>query len=537
MSANKCPFGLSVDVWWKVSILLICTFLGCTDSENPKVTQIPSTVSVFPEPDLSNLGETIQNQFKADHLIIRRLESEKERDVEKLASVFGRLAKKYHAFDFFPQAQFYYQKAIQLEPKTFEWHYLLARVLQGKMEHNAAKEQFKRALLIDEFHVPSLLALGEYARNSGNTKEAKTHFNNALLLDKDCVFAKFGLAQMALDDKEFEECLQLVEEALQLQPNNKQLHYVAAMAYRELNNPEKAEKFLEMHQKLQDKTYIKDPTMDQVRNYANQDVTFLLRGENALKNGDYLSAKSNYEHAIKLNPSKAETHLRYATALLNLGELDDAKREFELADQIRPGNYRIAFNLAGIALQQGNLGEAKTQLDRLLKQADDLPEVHLLKADVSLLEDDYPSALSHYSKVVELQPQNPAARVGRALVMVYLGKHKEAKATLQGDLASFPSHPSLAILMVRLLAASPDDSVRNGTLAVSLVETMAEAGLSYDLLEVGAMAYAETGAFAKAISWQEKALLQAKEDQLAIAQALLKKYQQNQPCRQPFPQG
>lgn len=520
--------------------VLLCLLGACSQTDQNGPRELQSRLTSFPEPDLSTLGETVQLQISSGHQTIQALEAASERDVEKLAAAYGRLAKLYHAFGLPSQAQYFYERAIDIEPQTFEWQYLLARALQAKYEHDDAKSQFLNALQIDEFHIPSLLALGEYARNAGNEKEAKTYYNNALLLDKDCVFAIQGLAQMALKGNQFQEAVTLAEQALTIQPRGSQLHYVAAMAYRGLNNISKAEFHLEQQKASENNTIVRDPIMERVRKIAKQDKARILAGDHAFQQGNYKKAKEHYENAVKLNPSFGESRLKLATSLLRLGELDRAKQEFEHADRLRPGNYQIAFNLAGIALETNDIEEAKRQLQRALSQSDDFTDAHLQLADLYVFEKNYDKALSHYTKVTTLQPQNPMARVGRVLALIHLGNHQEAKTQIEGDLRQFPSHLSLGILLVKLLAASPDETVRDGKKAVTLVETMLKAGKTPELLEAGAMAYAETSRFKKAVSLQKEVLQILKPEQAqqrTRANDLLKQYQAEKPCRQPLPQS
>ena len=526
-----------------VSALICATglfWMGCGNGDNTKTIQRQAQLTEFPEADLSALGERIRQQIESGHRFIKQLEAADEVNVEKLAATYGTLGRYYHAFDCNSQAQYCYQKATELEPQTLEWHYLLARVLQAKFLHDAAKIEFERVLQIDEFHVPSLLALGEYFRRRGQIKEAKTFFNNALLLEKNCVFARLGLAQIALEAKNYQRAITLMEEAIELQPHGTELHYTAAMAYRHMGNTEKAQYHLELKQKYDEVTYIRDEIMDKVHKIANQDKGFIERGNQALANKHFDVAAKHFLAAVQINPSSGESRLKLASAYLGMGELDNARQEFLAADRLRPGNFHISYNLAGIAIQQNDFDEARKQLKSAIQQNSDFLEAHLQLADLLLIQDQFEQALNHYQKVVALDENNPAARVGRALSLIHLNRHQEARQTLESDLIQFPSHVSLGVLLVRLLAASPDDRVRDGKKAVSFIETMAKAQTSFEILVAGAMAYAETSQFDKALAWQKQAVDLAKKNlpnNVAQAESLLNTYASGQPCRQPLPRG
>lgn len=522
-------------------MLLGLLWIGsCGDPAVNQTTQPLTRVSEFIKPDLNNLGQMIQDEINMRHEAIQRLENSSERNISKLAQAYGTLAMLYQAFGFPQQAQYLFQNAIELAPQHFKWQYLLAHAYQARQLDEDAKLQFQKALELDEFHVPSLLALGEYARQASDVKEATTYFNNALLLKKDAVYAKLGLAQIAMEDKDFKRAAELMDEALQVQPNARELHYQAAMAYRGLADREKSQYHLDQQQKSSESTIIHDPIMEQVSNLSKQDRTFVERGNRALADGNYQQAAKHFQNAMLINPSSGETRAKLATCLLHLGDLDQAKIEFENADRLRPGNVQIALKLADIALQQKKYPEAKKQLLRALEKKDAFAAAHLKLAVVYLQNKEFQLALDQYQRVIELEPTNPTARVERALMLIRLQRYVAARATLEADLIQFPSHSGLGVLLIKVLSASPQADVRDGKRALVLVHNMSKTGKTLELLEAGAMAFAETGAFEEAVNWQEQALARARErrpEHVIHSEDILKTYKNREPCRVPLPLG
>jgi hypothetical protein len=92
---------------------------------------------------------------------------------------------------------------------------------------------------------------------------------------------------------------------------------------------------------------------------------------------------------------------------------------------------------------------------------------------------------------------------------------------------------------VRLLAAAPDASVRDGGAAMSLLQPLAANGpRTYQLAEMMAMVLAEMGQYADAISWQREAIAGAERAQRPDAAremtVMLRTYEQRHPCRTPW---
>ena len=81
-------------------------------------------------------------------------------------------------------------------------------------------------------------------------------------------------------------------------------------------------------------------------------------------------------------------------------------------------------------------------------------------------------SLSHYLEVLRLNPAVSQAGFGYAMGLVRLGRYREARDRLERDVQSFPDQPGLAHALARLLAAAPDDQVRDGERAVRMVEAL-----------------------------------------------------------------
>src|SRR6185503_17761980 len=96
--------------------------------------------------------------------------------------------------------------------------------------------------------------------------------------------------------------------------------------------------------------------------------------------------------------------------------------------------------------------------------------------------------------------------------------------------------------LARLLAAAPDAKVRDGRLAVALLEDLMKQPHPPELAETMAMAYAETGDFQRAVALQRSAIAgaeQAGRDPHVRQQmtANLVLFQRGEPCRVPWRDG
>jgi hypothetical protein len=101
-----------------------------------------------------------------------------------------------------------------------------------------------------------------------------------------------------------------------------------------------------------------------------------------------------------------------------------------------------------------------------------------------------------------------------------------------------PDQPAIAQALARLLAAAPDDRVRDGRRAMVVMQSLLKKPQGTDLGETMAMTLAELGQYEEAVAWQREAMAAAERGGRAdLVQRMaenLKLYERHMPCRTPW---
>jgi len=109
---------------------------------------------------------------------------------------------------------------------------------------------------------------------------------------------------------------------------------------------------------------------------------------------------------------------------------------------------------------------------------------------------------------------------------------------LEDGARAYPDQPGFAHALARLLAAAPDDHVRDGQRALAIMNELLKTQNTLSSAETMAMVFAEIGEWERAVSWQRQtidAARQAKQAALvARLTANLRLYEQKKPCRIPW---
>jgi Flp pilus assembly protein TadD len=148
-------------------------------------------------------------------------------------------------------------------------------------------------------------------------------------------------------------------------------------------------------------------------------------------------------------------------------------------------------------------------------------------------------ALPEYQRVLAGSPDNTEARIGYAMALVQLHRCEEARTRLAEAMKRYPDQAVFAHGLARLLAAAPDDNVRDGARALALVqELLAKEQRTPDLGETMAMALADEGRYDEAVQVQRDLITGAERRGLHDVTGRLAEnlalYERHQPCRVPW---
>ena len=292
-----------------------------------------------------------------------------------------------------------YQQFLAEKPDRTDARSNLGAVLARLGRYQEAIEQYHRALLLDGNN-PNIrfnLAVAYYksARVVGAAKELE----KILALKPDHQNATLLLADCYLQMGEYPKIIALLAPFEAKYPTDKTLAYLLGTA---LLRDKQVEKGQQQIEKI-------------MRDGDSAEVHMLL-GTTHLMSADYAKAAQESAAAAKLNPKLPTVHAFYGRALSMTGNTDQAKEEFRLElahnpndfdanlqigvilkqDQnpeealtyfqrallVRPGEPNARFYIESVHIGQGKINEALSELEKLIKDAPDFVEAHVMLATV-----------------------------------------------------------------------------------------------------------------------------------------------------------
>jgi tetratricopeptide (TPR) repeat protein len=275
-----------------------------------------------------------------------------------------------------------------------------------------------------------------------------------------------------------------------------------------------------------------------------------------------------YEMLIRDDPARVSLHNDVALLYRELGRHDQEIVHFEASLKLGPDSAAARFNLGAALADAGRLDEAAERYRAALQIAPDHAQAHTGLGLVMLARGQFEEATTHYREALGLDPFNTVAHNNLGYILLERGNADEAIGHFRRALAANPDYADAHYNMARalraradfqgaaehfrqagrlspdvvspiiglawLLAAAPDDALRNAAEAVGLAERARQIAGPADVqvLDVLAAAYAAAGAFDRAIETVMRALRLTESG--GVANALrdrLKLYQRGEPYR------
>jgi tetratricopeptide (TPR) repeat protein len=359
-----------------------------------------------------------------------------------------------------------FREALRLDPKNDVARISLVKALNVLAEYTEAlplMEDFARRKPSD-FDAPYLL--GEVYRGLGRYADAAPLLERAVRMKPSHYDSLYNLGFVLIKEGRYQQAVTALNKAIAVRPEASEAHYQLGLAWRAMNQPERAKKEMEI--------------FDQQRRQTGQrDVATVTaaRASQYLTRGDARRAVETYQEALKLDPDNARTHYNLAVALERLGDNAGQRSALETALRL-DDKLALAHNQLGLLdLKEGKTAGAEQHFKRAL----DLdPQYAEAQSNLGVLYGQKGMAKEAEALLRQATENNPnfaQAFVNLGLVLAAGGRLVEAEKELASAVRLAPANaPALTSLaMVEARAGKHDEAIANFRKVVALTPGSAEA--------------------------------------------------------------
>ena len=517
----------------------------------PPVEESP-TLQPCSLPDLSRNteSETVADQLRRQYDALTAALEDAEAAASERAREYGEMGKLLLGTEYPGEAEQCFRNAQALAPRDRRWPYYLGHVSRTMGAPVQAAEFFEQARQLRPNDVATLVWLAEMHLEAGDPSAARPLLEHALALQPDSLAVTFGLGRVDLARQDYFRAVQHLETARTLNPGATSVLTALASAYRSLGRLDSAEASLQQRQaaaraaaSIDADSIIRpyDPLMDEVEAAVHSAANYELRGVRELVAGDHADAARLFRSGLELQPDNPSLRHKLGTALALMGDAPGAQAQFEAVVQQSPDYARAHYSLGVLMEGSGQDLQALGRYSAAVRHDPSYVEARLRLAGVLRRAGRPDDAMAQYEWIMELDPLMIEGPFGYAMVLVSLERWAEARDRLADGIEQHPHVPGFPLALARVLAAAPDDRVRDGRRAMAALERLTAEDQRIDLGETMAMTLAELGRFEEAVTWQRDAIAAARDvggDELATRMAAnLALYEAGQPSRTPWREG
>lgn len=341
-------------------------------------------------------------------------------------------------------------------------------------------ETLESALRRAPDNIALLQAAGEANLAAGNTSKAAQYYERASSLDKNSMASKVRLAQVKYaagetgqafkeleslsgsDQSQYQADLALIAAHLRRGEFNEALAAVATLEKKQPNNP----------------------------------LTYNVKGAAYAGMRDYTNARASFEKALQVQPGYFAAARNLALLDMQERKSDDARKRYEAMLAKDPNNEQLLLGMAELLAMSGQSpAEVKTAIDRAIAAApqstrprlalinylgtvrDSKGALDAAKAAQAAFPDDpqvleavgvaqrtagrSEEAVATFTRLVQLQPQNPTALMRLAEAQVAQKDYNAAIATLRKAASAEPdqNRALIALAQTFIVSGHPEDAI------------------------------------------------------------------------------
>lgn len=513
-----------------ILMAVLCSVLTGSDKE----------IKILPIPEIKpdNLEESVRQHLVESRKMVESVISKKDASNEARAQSYGDLGMTYHAYDLVDAAEACYRNAAAIQPGSYDWNYALAFLLLNKKgSFQEALDYFKRAekLVNDDARKYLLnIRIGECHLELNHQKEAGEAFDTAFKINPNGAAILARMGETALAEKRFQDAVNYLVKALQLQPGANKLHYQLAMAYRGVGDIQNARLHLQKRGMVGVQPV--DPLTAQLKHLVTGFRVHLLAGRLAYRAKRYEEAIVEFRKAVDADPSKPAGHVNLGVTYSNLGRFEEAITQFNEAVKLDPENLTVHFNLGTLYGHLGQQEKAAQHLRIVVDKSPDDAQAHINLGNILLDMKRYDEALKLYRTAVGLDSSLQTPWLKMFSIYNSQKKYKKAMNILEDAYKQLPHNGQISHALARQLAVCPSLKLRNGKRALELALKVYNSYQHFSTARTVAAAYAELDNCDEAIQWIYQAISLAYDQPKSIRTSLennLEFLKKNRPCRVP----
>ncbi len=324
-------------------------------------------------------------------------------------------------------------------------------------------------------NLPTQNLLSQAAKycEAGDLQSAKTILTK-LSKDLNNPIAMEMLAIVHIQQKEFEQAIDLFKKILKKDSNNLRISYNLAKAYEDIKNYQLA---VNLYKKILDRDKNQINVLINLANCLYQISKFeeciqILERVSELdptninihnrigtiyrKAKDFQEAINNFQKVLSLDQKNIDAINGIGLCFFYQKKYEKSIEKFNQAIEINSSHAETWLNLGLVLFEQQKFGDSINASTNALKFNPFFAEAWSNIGNVHLVNDEYAEAEKSYTKALEIEPNNNVTKNNLFITYSYMGKRQEAYDLIKDESENHLKNPDMQYLYGQFLLANND---------------------------------------------------------------------------------
>ena len=413
-----------------------------------------------------------------------------------------------------------FKKAQALDPKLPAVNTALAMLAWSQDDLKSAAAFFKAAADASPVRSPRRMQYARFKIQTGDAAGGRQTLDEIIQAAPDYIPASLVLAELAANEKKYDECGRLLNKVLAVDPENfdgllfqGQLDLATANADRAVPDMERMARLYpqvgRVYFQLGAAYFAANDPGKAMANFnraleldPNLTEATLFLAEIQIKAGNAGPAMIALEQLRQKQPRLVQAQLLLADAYRLQNRVDDALGIYASLEAAYPKNYQVPLLRGAALLQAQDPAAARQEFERVLALAPGyLPALEQL-VNLELQGKQFDAAMQRVNREIQKNPRAVELRILQAKIFLAQGKRDQAEANLLQAIELDPASPNAYLLLAQLYS----DSNQNEKALAKLDAVMAKDPQNTTALMLAAKIYSANRDYKGAADAYEKLL-------------------------------
>ncbi|WP_372518611.1 tetratricopeptide repeat protein [Candidatus Ruminimicrobiellum ovillum] len=158
--------------------------------------------------------------------------------------LLGSIYEQKRQFEF--ARQWYKKASMEDIDNSGEFYGFIANTYFKQRRFEEATKYYEKALKENKNYISAYYNIAEIYKEESNFEKSEEYYKKAIEISPDYIYPYYQIGNLYFENNEYATAIEWYKKALKIEPNEQNINFFTGIAYKKINEPEKAEEHLKI---------------------------------------------------------------------------------------------------------------------------------------------------------------------------------------------------------------------------------------------------------------------------------------------------